>query len=250
MRMWPDSQCVEYLGKLNIRDRRAFRMWALKNHPDKGGDAQLFANVSSCADRIDRIFPATAEEQAPPTSTQDCSNPDVYFENSASGDCLFEAFSQIYYPIDKRDNASDYEKVLDAAKKTRMLLSRVYDFVSSDESLRKQYSIPLQITDKDNRVMSLKTYATHIRRPGIWATDTDLEILSRVLRIPFHVIEHSPQGATIVRDIVAFGTTPAESEYYTMCNIDDRHWVLKKHANPLPPHSSLLAMDDRQIQSA
>ena len=43
-------ECSELLKKYNIKTLKDFRIWALKNHPDKGGETDTFAKVSSCAD--------------------------------------------------------------------------------------------------------------------------------------------------------------------------------------------------------
>ena len=276
----------------------------MKNHPDKGGDTQLFATVSDCADRMkfgprpstsnpatqpsppevpsESPSPAelptespsppevTAEEptedmpkpkelagipfpleetseptpppaepspsvEIPPTSIQDCRVPNIYFENTAGGDCLFEAFAQIYHPVDIRDkNATAYQQVLDTASKLRRRLAELYRRAESSAMLRVFFSIPQSFTDVDGRPMTISQYADHIEKPKTWATDTDLEVLSRLFKVPLHVIEHSPEGGAIMRDISGFGTNPSEDEYYNVCNIDNKHWVLKKHTTPRP----------------
>lgn len=48
--------CIDYLKSYKIYDndpeitRKKFRDWALKNHPDKGGNAELFKFISNCHD--------------------------------------------------------------------------------------------------------------------------------------------------------------------------------------------------------
>lgn len=45
------SECEKLLAEHGITDAKSWRRWALKNHPDKGGDSALFAEVSNCVDR-------------------------------------------------------------------------------------------------------------------------------------------------------------------------------------------------------
>jgi hypothetical protein len=83
--------------------------------------------------------------------------------------------------------------------------------------------------------MILSDYAKYILKPKTWGSDTDLEIISRLLEVPFKLIEHNPENEEskrIIRVIEKFGSSPLEEDYYTICNLDDRHFVLKKHNNP------------------
>ena len=302
---WTDSECMEYLTKFKITDKQSFRRWMVRNHPDRGGDGQIFANVSACFKRMIPQDPPSTGPSTPPntaqnepdipsnpypsngpnipadepdtqpiglaetprnrldirsdqyrpngpsnepdtpttgvnsdsppeTTTEDCRNPNLYFENTAGGDCLFESLAQIYHPVDirSRDSAA-YQPVLDTATKLRLKLAGAYRDASKSNLFRTSFSIPKSITNIDDRVMTLAEYASFISIPLTWATDTDLEIMSRLLKIPFRVIEHSDEGETLVRNISGPGVSPSEDEYYTICNIDNRHWVLKKHNRPL-----------------
>lgn len=49
-----DSECYRVLESLNppVRSLRDWRRWVVKNHPDKGGDTQVFQNASNCFDRL------------------------------------------------------------------------------------------------------------------------------------------------------------------------------------------------------
>ena len=44
------KECKKILKNNDIKSLKDFRKWALKNHPDKGGDSELFKTVSSCND--------------------------------------------------------------------------------------------------------------------------------------------------------------------------------------------------------
>lgn len=48
----PFENCPELLRRLGILSVRDFKKWALKNHPDKGGDETLFKEVSNCVDEL------------------------------------------------------------------------------------------------------------------------------------------------------------------------------------------------------
>jgi len=47
-----DDDCKTILRENKISNARGFRKWALKNHPDKGGDTVKFQFVSGCFDEI------------------------------------------------------------------------------------------------------------------------------------------------------------------------------------------------------
>ena len=44
------SECAEILNNKNIKTLKDFRKWSLTNHPDKGGNQDVFGKVSGCAD--------------------------------------------------------------------------------------------------------------------------------------------------------------------------------------------------------
>ena len=46
------SDCADLLINNNIKDLKDFRKWSKLNHPDKGGNENTFAEVSSCADEF------------------------------------------------------------------------------------------------------------------------------------------------------------------------------------------------------
>ncbi len=48
--MVDNAKCVQEMCKHKIYTRTDFRKWALKNHPDKGGDSELFKYISNCVD--------------------------------------------------------------------------------------------------------------------------------------------------------------------------------------------------------
>ena len=41
-------KCKKILNNHNIKSSKDFRKWSLKNHPDKGGDEEIFKIVSTC----------------------------------------------------------------------------------------------------------------------------------------------------------------------------------------------------------
>ena len=166
--------------------------------------------------------------------TVDCTDDELYFENTSNGDCLFESIAQVYYPIDVRSESIDYKNVLNVSSLLRKNIAKVYVKADSDEIFRKKYSIPKMITGiKGDK--TLKEYAKFIQRSKAWGSDTDLEIIARILNVPFKLIEHNPEKdpeKSIVRVIEKFGSTYSEDDYYTICNLDGQHFVLKKHTRP------------------
>jgi len=44
------NDCKKVLKRYNINDLKSFRRWALRGHPDKGGDVEIFKEVSNCND--------------------------------------------------------------------------------------------------------------------------------------------------------------------------------------------------------
>ena len=45
------DSCNDILCPKNIRTKKDYRRWALKNHPDKGGDTSTFQNVQDCINK-------------------------------------------------------------------------------------------------------------------------------------------------------------------------------------------------------
>lgn len=48
------KHCRKRLNDEGIEDKGSFRKWALKNHPDRGGDTAKFQEISDC---MDAVFP-------------------------------------------------------------------------------------------------------------------------------------------------------------------------------------------------
>ena len=165
----------------------------------------------------------------------DCSDDDKFLENKSNGDCLFDSIAQVYYPIDIRQKEKDFLIVSKTSAMLRRGLSKIYVKANTNEEFRKEYSIPKEITGINNKTMSLDDYSKFIGTSRAWGSDTDLEILSRILAVPFKLIQHNPENEEskrLVRIIEKFGSNPSEEDYYTICNLDDRHFVLGKHENP------------------
>jgi hypothetical protein len=49
--LFPRAGCAAFLKGEGITTRKDFRKWALKNHPDRGGDTAKFQFVSDCVDQ-------------------------------------------------------------------------------------------------------------------------------------------------------------------------------------------------------
>lgn len=49
-----DASCKKVLEENNVKSNRDFKRWSLRNHPDQGGDEEVFKNVSGCVTRMYR----------------------------------------------------------------------------------------------------------------------------------------------------------------------------------------------------
>jgi len=72
------TQCKEFLFEKNISNKKDFLEWALKNHPDKGGDVKVFDEISSCNDEYFGINPKCVWES---THENPKNNDDIYKKN-------------------------------------------------------------------------------------------------------------------------------------------------------------------------
>jgi len=46
------DDCIKILESYNITDISSFKEWSRQNHPDKGGDTEIFQKVSNCVDEL------------------------------------------------------------------------------------------------------------------------------------------------------------------------------------------------------
>ena len=183
----------------------------------------------------------TNQEQEKEVNEFDCSNKELFMENKADGNCLFESVAQVYIPIDIRSGSKLFQQVRLLGRILRENLADLYLRASTNKALRKKYQIPRKLTQvivgkDDIRDLTLEEYASYVKQDKFYVYDTDLEVLSRVLNVPFRFIRQDPEGTLEnvdrVRIIEPFGSNPSEDEYYTICNQDDIHFVLKKHEKP------------------
>lgn len=57
---WTKKQCVQNLSNLGITNKKSYQMWGVAGgHPDKGGDGEIFAQVSGCHKAKDYGIPKT-----------------------------------------------------------------------------------------------------------------------------------------------------------------------------------------------
>jgi hypothetical protein len=205
--------------------------------PEDGDQDEIAAEKEEALIDAQELQEGGEEEEVLPIKQQggvvvDCTDDEKFLENTANGDCLFDSIAQVYYPIDSRDKEKDFSIVSKTSAMLRKGLSKIYLKANTNEEFRKEYSIPKEITGISKKTMSLADYSKFIGRPTAWGSDTDLEILSRILEVPFKLIEHNPDDEETkrsVRVIEKFNSSPSEEDYYTICNLDDRHFVLGKH---------------------
>jgi len=168
--------------------------------------------------------PSVVQTPAVPAENQrgDCENPELYLENRKDGNCLFEAVAQIYEPIDNRNgdpttNGFD-EKVVPIARHFRELVAKAYEKALIEPNFIPNYKFPSSSITVDSKPYTLSEYAEYIKKNYSWASNDDLEILTRLLGIhPVNVILHNTDPS--------FNST---GNAYTFCNINNKHWVLKK----------------------
>ena len=166
----------------------------------------------------------------PEEEGEDCTNSDLFFENRADGNCLFDSIAQLYYPYDIRKNKNLFEeKIPNLSAVFRVLISKIYEIASKNDNFRKQLEISSKITGIDNNTKTLSEYSEFILKNKEWATDDELRVIAKLIGIPIRIIENTNN---LVRKIDpdAFDVF-SDEDYYTFCNIDNKHWVLKKGGN-------------------
>ena len=118
------------------------------------------------------------------------------FPNQTDGNCLFGALAQIYKGADNVPQIKDLSGVI------RNFISQLYNRAGIDSKFRQIYKIPEHFTEiiGSNGVTynetnpgtrrTLKEWAKHISTDGIWATDDEMSLFSKILKIPINSYEH------------------------------------------------------------
>lgn len=168
-----------------------------------------------------------------------CNDTNYYYENSGGGNCLFYAFAQIF----------DNTKTHGLNEELRGILRMIYADLGKDENnilkSENNYNIPYEnasSNDSSNKEKSFVEYSNYISNDGTWATNEDLRILCKYFNINFFVVvntyENNILKNTTKHEIII--NNKIKDNFYTFCNNQDNHWVLKKHNKLLDYNSELV----------
>jgi len=157
-----------------------------------------------------------------------CTNSALFFENTAQGNCGLDSIAQIYAPYDITEAQQFYQYTAPISIRLRELLTRAYakahtniPFRTSDGNGFNRDGI---ITEIDGTQRNFQEYAEYISHDRTWLADDDIKILMWLLgKIPYAYIAPSIENQQDIN--VDFGKNRIE---YTICNLDGRHWRLKK----------------------
>jgi hypothetical protein len=160
-----------------------------------------------------------------------------YYDNVGDGNCLFNAFAQIFIPKDLGTDEYN-KKIPEKAAYLRNIVATVYEKSMENENVRKKYKINDLITvTNDNKTYSIEQYKDYIKTPGSWASDDDLKILSIYFNLNCNIILYyndeifqNLQLNTELKngDMYPFMNIPGNYPFI-FCNIGNSHWELKKH---------------------
>uniref|UniRef100_A0A6C0DD61 OTU domain-containing protein n=1 Tax=viral metagenome TaxID=1070528 RepID=A0A6C0DD61_9ZZZZ len=189
------------------------------------------------------------------------SNNDYYYHNVGDGNCLFNAFAQIFIPAD-RDTKYYDEKVPNIATNLRKFVATIYEHSLNNENIREKYNIKLDkkftIDEKKNNEIvqkeyKLEEYTNYIKEDKAYSADDDLTLLSIFFNFNCNIIQYqdtltnTPTNTPVVnqqlnlklaQDKKNFSEMyPFESQDkiiiikypFIFCNVSRDHWELKKH---------------------
>jgi hypothetical protein len=187
----------------------------------------------------------------------DCNDRTLFFQNKATGNCLFESVAQIFYPISwDFDNMSpkdikEYnDTVIQLANTFRRYVSEIYSNlynIKSSIPTTSQYINILnvfglkEIITLNNQKMTLLEYSEYIKKDGEWAADDDLLILGKLLKINYRILLHQQE----INYIFDSNNNNSNIPTFTFCNLNDKHWVLHRHDHPLRHKDAFVEINKR-----
>jgi hypothetical protein len=184
----------------------------------------------------------------------DCNDKTAFFQNKATGNCLFESVAQIFYPISwDFDNITSKNKyndtVIPLANNFRNYVSQIYSniynlkrTIPTKEQFTKilhVFGLKEKITF-NNQEMNLLEYSEYIKKDGAWAADDDLLILGKLLKINYRILIHQN-----VINYIFDSNNNSNIPTFTFCNLNDKHWVLHKHDHPLRYEDAFVEINKR-----
>jgi hypothetical protein len=141
-----------------------------------------------------------------------------YYNNRGEGACLFDAFAQIFFPIDydnvknKADiNINHYNKVKETSKELRKIVARIHtealsNYNSYHYALKDNPDTPYykNIFDNINNYFSIKSnikgsegekYIRNIEFDSVWGEDYEIQILSKYFNLNCNLIQDNKNFA-------------------------------------------------------
>ena len=162
------------------------------------------------------------------SSSINCGDTTQFYKNRADGNCLFDAFAQIYVKGDMNKDNRDAIFISDLLRKILAAAYKIAELEANDK-FRKDYTIPNFVTDAGTKYNIYPTgdplYSGHISKNATYGGDNDLILLSKLLGLNVVNINMSTSdGQNITYEAYERpGLTPyEESEVYTFCNYDFR----------------------------
>jgi hypothetical protein len=132
-----------------------------------------------------------------------------YYNNRGQGACLFDAFAQIFFPIDydnvKNKADINYNKVKETSKELRNIVAQIHkvaliNYNNYNDALKNNPAIPYykNIFDNIKNYFSIKSdikgnegekYIKNIQRDGVWGEDYEIQILSKYFNLNCNLIQ-------------------------------------------------------------
>ena len=166
-----------------------------------------------------------------PTQSQDqpenCRDSELFYENRADGNCLFDSIAQIYHPVDYRNLEQSGKE--NFTKAVSPIVNNLR-YILRDAYYAKGLTVGADnMRTKPDNMKTMFDYANYIYKDKAWGSDHDLEILVNLLGI--HNVKIIRNGKVLENAMVNSSNTVETG--YTFCNISNNagnpvHWVLKK----------------------
>jgi len=185
-----------------------------------------------------------------------------YYNNRGEGACLFDAFAQIFFPIDYDNvnnkiniNFNEYNNVKKTSLELRKIVADIhtgflinFDSYKNDENgpnskyyknisdnIKYYYSIEIDSKiGKDG-----ETYIQNINKDFTWGEDYEIKILSKYFDLNCNIINYNDKNEPMINHPLnenynkmypfLYNDDNTYAYPYIFCNIGNNHWELKKH---------------------
>ena len=167
-------------------------------------------------------------------NVEDCNNDEIYLENRADGNCLFDSFAQIYNPIHHIRNVRNEQfnkEVIPISDHLRKLVSDIYEKAINNLDFKNKHYLLHNLSDND----LIEERLNYIKKNGSWGEDKEVLLLVEFLEIPILLFNtqtvHTKNGNKIQQYYEKITIDNRKPEY-TLCNTRLTHFRLKRHNNP------------------